>query len=322
MPPKKQQAPSKKAIQKEQKRIIEDKTFGLKNKNKSKKVQTYMKSVANRVQAVDKRTLEEERRKKEEKLKADLEKKEIASLFKPAVVQPKVPPGVDPKSFVCEFFKAGQCTKGDKCKFSHDLGVGRRAEKMDIYTDQRNLEDSTMENWDQKELEHVVEEKQGDVNRNLKTKIVCKYFLDAVEQRKYGWFWECPNGSSCQYVHALPPGFVLKKKEVKKDEEEEEEPIEVQIEDARAKLPPGAPVLTRETFEEWKKKKELAKAETTKKEQERRKTEIAAGRAMLSGRELLVYNPNVFVDEDDSLASSDLVMQTTEEFDRFQTVCL
>ena len=27
---------------------------------------------------------------------------------------------------------------------------------------------------------------------------------------RYGWFWECPNGDSCHYRHALPPGFVLK----------------------------------------------------------------------------------------------------------------
>lgn len=40
---------------------------------------------------------------------------------------------------------------------------------------------------------------------------VCKYFLDAVEKKQYGWFWECPNGNKdCHYRHALPPGYVLK----------------------------------------------------------------------------------------------------------------
>lgn len=34
--------------------------------------------------------------------------------------------GVDPKSMVCEFFRHGQCTKGAKCKFSHDLNVERK----------------------------------------------------------------------------------------------------------------------------------------------------------------------------------------------------
>eukprot|EP00961_Rhodomonas_salina_P264934 3581436-Rhodomonas_salina.3 len=41
MPPK----ASKKEVQKKQKQVIEDKTFGLKNKNKSKVVQSFVKEV-------------------------------------------------------------------------------------------------------------------------------------------------------------------------------------------------------------------------------------------------------------------------------------
>lgn len=47
MPPK--DKPSKKAVEKEKQRIVEDKTFGLKNKNKSKKVEKYIKSVQSQV---------------------------------------------------------------------------------------------------------------------------------------------------------------------------------------------------------------------------------------------------------------------------------
>lgn len=46
--------------------------------------------------------------------------------------------GVDPKSILCEFFKVGQCQKGFKCKFSHDLNVQRKGEKIDLYSDQRD----------------------------------------------------------------------------------------------------------------------------------------------------------------------------------------
>lgn len=46
--------------------------------------------------------------------------------------------GVDPKSILCEFFKAGQCAKGFKCKFSHDLNIQRKGEKIDIYSDKRD----------------------------------------------------------------------------------------------------------------------------------------------------------------------------------------
>ena len=25
---------------------------------------------------------------------------------------------------------------------------------------------------------------------------MCKYFVEAIENAKYGWFWECPNGAT------------------------------------------------------------------------------------------------------------------------------
>ena len=48
MPPKKNQ-PSKKTEQKKKDKVVEDRTFGLKNKNKSKVVQQYIKGVAHQV---------------------------------------------------------------------------------------------------------------------------------------------------------------------------------------------------------------------------------------------------------------------------------
>ena len=52
MPPKKKaepKGPSAKTLNKEKQKVIEDKTFGLKNKNKSKQVQAYVKQVSNQV---------------------------------------------------------------------------------------------------------------------------------------------------------------------------------------------------------------------------------------------------------------------------------
>ena len=50
MPPKKaEKGPSKKTEQKAKAKVVEDKTFGLKNKNKSKQVQKYIKEVSNQV---------------------------------------------------------------------------------------------------------------------------------------------------------------------------------------------------------------------------------------------------------------------------------
>ncbi|KAL4580779.1 hypothetical protein LXL04_016981 [Taraxacum kok-saghyz] len=82
--------------------------------------------------------------KKEDEEKA--REKELNELFKIAVVQPKVPPG----RFCIDFDLL--CAKGFKCKFSHDLNVQRKGEKIDIFGDKRDGED-TMEEWDQEMLE-------------------------------------------------------------------------------------------------------------------------------------------------------------------------
>lgn len=38
---------------------------------------------------------------------------------------------------LCVYFKSGHCEKGNKCKFSHDLDVGRKVEKRNLYEDGR-----------------------------------------------------------------------------------------------------------------------------------------------------------------------------------------
>lgn len=229
MPPKKAAA-SKADVAKKQK-VVEDKTFGLKNKNKSKNVQKYVQSLHQSVQPKPDPTKTAAKKKKEEEKARE---KELNDLFKVAVSQPKVPVGVDPKSILCEFFKVGQCQKGFKCKFSHDLNVQRKGEKIDIYSDKRDgEEEDTMDDWDQETLEKVIASKNADYQQNKPTDIVCKHFLDAVEKKQYGWFWVCPNGGTeCRYRHALPPGYVLKSQmKALLEEESKKVAIEDEIED-------------------------------------------------------------------------------------------
>lgn len=61
---------------------------------------------------------------------------------------------------------------------------------------------------------------------------MCKYFLDAVEKKQYGWFWACPNGAKeCHYRHALPPGYILKSQmKALLEEESKKMPVEEEIE--------------------------------------------------------------------------------------------
>mmetsp|Transcript_22685 Transcript_22685/g.31586 ORF Transcript_22685/g.31586 Transcript_22685/m.31586 type:complete len:410 (-) Transcript_22685:42-1271(-) len=314
MPPKKSGGPSKKTEEKKKQKIIEDKTFGLKNKNKSKAVQKYVQGVASQVKGgVSSKSMQAQYEKKKKEKEAEEREKMENALFKPVVVQQKAPVGVDPKSVVCEFFKKGLCTKGDKCKYSHNLEQGRKAEKIDLYTDRREQEEDTMDKWDQKKLETVVETKQTSENKNLKTKIVCKYFLDAIEQQKYGWFWECPNGGDkCQYQHCLPPGFVLKPKVKEEVEEEEPTPIEEIIEEERAQLTTRTP-LTLELFLKWKEEKKKERDEKEKQDREKRENEVKTGKAMRSGREIFMYNPDLFVDDDDVLDTEELEPEEEDE---------
>jgi len=305
MPPK--AGPSKKTVDKAKNKIIEDKTFGLKNKNKSKQVQKYVQNVTNNVKGG--KQDDPAKKKQEEKDKLEREKLE-RDIFKP--VAQKIPVGVDPKSMLCEFFKKGMCAKGDKCKFSHNLAVDRKTEKIDLYTDKRSKEEDSMDNWDQSKLESVVTSKQSSENKNMPTKIVCKHFLEAIENKQYGWFWECPNGGDkCQYQHCLPPGYVIKAKK-KEDEEVEEIPLEEIIEEEKLKLTTRTP-LTRETFEKWKADKKKAREEADTDAKSQRDADIKSGKAMRSGRDLFAYNPDLFVDDENVFETEGLEPEEDNE---------
>lgn len=315
MPPKAQQQGSKKAEAKAKQKIIEDKTFGLKNKNKSAKVTKYIQQVENQVKHGNRRKDPDADAKaalKEKKKIEEQNKAEIAALFKPVVQQQKVPPGVDPKTVVCNFFKNGSCVKGDKCKFSHDLAVERKSTKINLYEDRRDEErngnaaegrnEDTMQDWDQNKLEQVVQRRHGKGIKTT-TDIVCKHFLEAIEKKTYGWFWECPNGGDqCKYRHALPPGFVLKsaKKDEKKDAEEQislEEFLEIE----RYRIEKKTPV-TAEAFLKWKMDRR-AKQEAEERAREREKeAQIKAGKMLhVSGRDLFMYNPEMFGDDEEAM---------------------
>ncbi|KAK2722582.1 zinc finger CCCH domain-containing protein 15 homolog [Artemia franciscana] len=294
MPPKGSSGASKKVEQKKKEKIIEDKTFGLKNK-KGAKNQRYIQQVQTQVQhggSAEARKLEEKRRlEKQKKEEDEKRKKEMNELFKP--VQ-KLEKGADPKSVLCAFFKQGTCGKGDKCKFSHDLSIERKGEKRSMYVDLRVEEDGQSGDWDEAKLQEVVEKKHGEANKKIPTtNIICKFFLTAVENNKYGWFWECPNGASCIYKHALPPGFTLKK-DKKKDDKKDELSIEELVERERANLGLKQTKVTLETFLAWKKRKLKEKEEKTKKESDKKKAEYKAGRNVgLSGREMFTFNPDM-----------------------------
>uniref|UniRef100_A0A1I7SE83 Zinc finger CCCH domain-containing protein 15 homolog n=2 Tax=Bursaphelenchus xylophilus TaxID=6326 RepID=A0A1I7SE83_BURXY len=266
-------------------------------------MQKFIKQLENQVKPGDPRA--QQKKKKEEV--DDL--KDLSKIFKPVQTMPKISADVDPKSVLCVFFKQGMCTKGKKCKFSHDLAVQQKTAKRNLYVDSRDIkkdeEEETNENWDEKQLNDVAEKKHGEKDRKRpnQTSIVCKYFLEAVEEAKYGWFWECPNGEKCIYRHALPEGYILKKDRKKMEEQKRLEQISLEelIEKERAQLAGKAQTkVTLETFIAWKKKKLRERKEQAAADEKRKKANFKSGqRTGLSGRELFTYDPQAGGDDDE-----------------------
>ncbi|KAI5195839.1 hypothetical protein E4T42_05973 [Aureobasidium subglaciale] len=273
------------------KKVAVDKTFGMKNK-KGGAAQRAIKQIHNTssLSPDEKKKEAEKQAREKEKLAAEAAKREAAELFKPVQIQ-KVPFGVDPKTVLCQFFKKGACDKGRKCKFSHDLSQGIKGEKKSLYTDTRELEKEQqdeerkkddMADWDEEKLRNVVMSKHG--NPKTTTDKVCKFFIEAVENGKYGWFWTCPNGGDkCMYKHSLPPGFVLKTKEQRAAEKAlmDKSPLntltlEDFLDSERHKLTGTLTPVNEETFSKWKKERMDKKAA----EQEAQKMKEATGRAL------------------------------------------
>eukprot|EP01015_Nassula_variabilis_P006430 TRINITY_DN1489_c0_g1_i4.p1 TRINITY_DN1489_c0_g1~~TRINITY_DN1489_c0_g1_i4.p1 ORF type:complete len:390 (+),score=127.55 TRINITY_DN1489_c0_g1_i4:151-1320(+) len=289
MPPKCSK-PSTKTEQKQKEKIIEDKTFGLKNKNKSKTVQKYIKGVAQQVMAKGgPKQLNEQEVLRQQKKKEDEQKALLNSLFKN---MESVSKNVGP------------------IKTKEDIELERRTGNIDIYTDQRQQiygEEDNMETWDQKRLEEVVNTQQGKYKFSKPTEIICKYFLDAIEKSRYGWSWVCPNGMSCIYRHCLPPGYVFKPKTVKKDDGEEEVAVEDAIDEQIANLGSATRTpVTLESFLKWKEVKKVQKAqEQEKKRKEEAKKAGTKGFTILSGRALFTYDPTLFQDDADAAGDQD-----------------
>ncbi|KAK7921182.1 hypothetical protein PG985_009204 [Apiospora marii] len=305
MPPKKKEDP--KAKKPQASKVIADKTFGMKNK-KGSAAQKQIKQINATATgtAEEKRKQAEKEAKAREKKAAEDAKRENAELLaRPAQIQ-KVPFGVDPKTVVCIFYKKGDCEKGKKCKFSHDLSVERKTEKINLYSDGRAEEEEqkkkeTSDDWDEEKLRSVVLSKKG--NQQTTTDKVCKFFIEAIEDGKYGWFWVCPNGgNNCKYKHALPPGFVLKTKEQRAAEKAllDKSPLktltlEEFLESERHKLTGTLTPVTPESFAKWKKERMSKKAA----EEQAKAAKEATGRALFESGNWRFNQDNESEDEDD-----------------------
>ncbi|CAD8138989.1 unnamed protein product [Paramecium octaurelia] len=301
---------SKKSEKKKQEKIIEDRTFGLKNKNKSKQVQNFCKGVAQQVKhsgvSLSKLQSEEYERKRIEK-QLEEEERLMQSLYKTVekVKEEESEEEVDPKSILCEYYKQGLCQKGKKCMYSHDMSLEQKTAILDLYTDQREQmgdEWDSCQNWDEKTLKDIVEANEKTYKSQIPSAKVCDYFLDALEKGKYGWRWVCPNGMTCHYKHCLPQGYVFRKKEEPKQRQEGD--LEEEIDEQISQLQKGGTKITKEVFEQWKKdraeKKKLEAEKQKLEEQKKKGAKQTGGNSQMTGRALFVYDPSLFIDDDEA----------------------
>jgi len=123
------------------------------------------------------------------------------------------------------------------------------SDEINLYVDQRD-QIYGGDGAEEEEEEEVVEiPQEGQKKKQARTEKICRFFLDAVEKKLYGWRWVCPNGMECMYQHKLPMGYVFK--DGGGLVAEDTTPLEEKLEGERALLTGGTPV-TLARFIQWK----------------------------------------------------------------------
>lgn len=203
---------------------------------------------------------EKDKKKKKEiqgmikKLDMDIEKelksRKEAEEAKKTVVRQLIPLGVDPKTIYCANFKNKCCPNGDKCQFSHVPVAKENKETAEV-------DDS-------------------------KPKMVCKFLVDALNNREFNGDWKCPM-PNCRDLHKL-----TEMSENKEIELGLEEFLELQRQGlSEQNLTP----VTEESFKAWKDKKT--------KEEILHAKRVAALSVAPKGVDLFKYQPEIFEDADD-----------------------
>lgn len=144
----------------------------------------------------------------------------------------------------------------------------------------------------------LMEQREAKRSKMPKTDIVCKYFLDAVKIRIYGYKWQCPNGDECHYKHCLPKDYIIKTLQEKTEEEmtiEEFHDLEEKIDVERERLSLTGTKLTDKTFMQWKERRLKEKEKTLGYD---KKAELL--KKLKTGRELFIQNNDAYIDDENA----------------------
>lgn len=271
--PKKNKAEKK---MKEVKKVVEDKTFGMKNKKKSKKVQNMIKQVAGKERGGFEKMQAEIHNEKKRKKKLTEEKKMLIGVFSQTAPKKKAP-------------------------------TNAQGAKIDVFTDQRDElfgNKDTIDNWDEQKLSEAVNFNQKKYQQTNQTAKICKFFLEAIEKKKYGWFWVCPNGYNCIYRHCLPPDYVFKSDKAQVTEEKKDDDLAQRIDAERDKLD-GKKLtpVTEELFFKWLKKRQqrLEKERQDRIKEDLKEKGYNVKKKMVTGRMLFEKDKTIFTDAADAV---------------------
>lgn len=159
----------------------------------------------------------------------------------------------------------------------------------------------------------MMEQIESKRSKLPKTDIVCKFFLQSIKDKTYGYKWQCPNGDECHYKHCLPKDFIIKKMQGLGGAQEEmtfEEfhDLEEKIDIERERVSLNGTKVTEKTLAIWleKRKKEKMSDMSQKKKEEMFKM-------LKTGRELFSTNKDTF--KDDENADEDVYVNQNNEFE-------
>lgn len=274
-----------KAAQKQKEKVAVDKTFGLKNKNKSKVVQKYIKNITQNVVAGGAKKEADKMKEKDDKAKAVQKAALLNSLFNMAT--DKKGRAFDPAAK-----KAAKQAEEEAIAAGKKLDTEVRKAIIEGIANSIRLTNPKgvrMSELGGTPIVNSLKDNYADAFKTLSLLL----FIKANKET----FWVDDPDTSNPTIRV--------QEDVDAEVAPDERPIEEIIEEKRAALPPGGTPVTKESFKAWKEKKEAERQSQVEEERQAlAKKSGGKGLAALSGRDLFTFDATLF-DVDDEGAASD-----------------
>jgi len=268
-----------KAASEKKQQIASDKTFGMKNKNKSKVVQKYIKAINANV--TGKTNREDQAERQAEKVKKEQTKSDTLNNALFNLATDKKGRAFDPiakaKAKVAE---EESIAAGKKIKEAIRKEIIEGLANSIRLT---NVKGVRMSELGGHPIISALKEKHPDTFKIISLLL----FIKANDKV----FWVDDDESSNPMVRVL--------EDVTSEVEPDERPIEDIIEEKRAALPPGGTPVTLASFTLWKEARAALHLASVAEAIANDKKKGGKGAAIMSGRDLFHFNPDLFTDADE-----------------------